>query len=121
VTRRACLLLAAALSAGCTITAEQSGPPALLEGFSPPVNVASAESIVGDLGVPDEMDATDEGFRFVYRFRRRDESKFGIAYYVKLVTDQRTAHREGALELWFDAEGKLLASKLREGGRNGTE
>ena len=97
------------------------GSPALFGDFSPPVNGAEADAIVRKLGVPDEIDATDQGFRFLYRFRRRDESTFGIAYYVKLVTDQRAAHREGALELWFDAEGKLLASKLREGDRDGTD
>ena len=119
--KRVLLAVIAALVAGCTITAEQSGSPALLDTFAPPTGGASAESIVTELGVPDAIDATDEGFRFVYRFRRRDESKFGIAYYVKLVTDQRATHREGALELWFDPAGRLLASKLREGDRDGVE
>jgi hypothetical protein len=121
VTRLAWLALLLALGAGCTITAEQSGAPALLGDFSPPANGAAADAIVKRLGVPDEIDATEQGYRFVYRFARRDERRFLIAYGIKLVTDQRTEHREGALDLWFDADGTLLASRLRDGERDGAE
>ncbi len=120
--RWACLALLAACSAGCTITAEQVGSPALFGDFSPPLNGAQADSVVTRLGVPDEIDATEQGYRFVYRFTRRDESRFGIVGYgIKLVTDQRAVHREGALDLWFDAEGRLLSSRLRDGERDGRD
>ena len=114
------VLLAALCCAACTITKEQTGSPVLLRSLDPPADGARADDVVRELGVPDAIDATDQGFHFLYRFRQRDEDKLAIAYYVKLFTDQRAVHRQGVLELWFDAGGTLLASKLREGDRDGT-
>jgi hypothetical protein len=116
--RAACFALLAALGAGCTVTVEQAGPPMPLEGLQLPVNGARAESIVERLGVPDEVGATEQGFSFVYRFVRRNEHRFVIGSYgLKLVADDRVLHREGTLDLWFDAAGRLLASRLREGAQ----
>jgi len=75
---------------------------------------------VSRLGVPDEIRRTQRGYRFVYRYARREQDRLGIASYgVKLLTGQRDVHRKGKLDLWFDPAGSLLSSKLSEGGDEG--
>lgn len=102
------------------MTVEQVGSPALLADSPVPVEGALAESIVSSLGVPDEIQRTDQGYRFVYRFARREQDRLGIASYgVKLLTGQRDVHRKGKLDLWFDSAGHLFSSKLSEGGDEG--
>ncbi len=115
MTRGARIALLLALGAGCTVTAEQVGSPALLEDMLLPVGVTRADSIVQRIGVPDEIHDTEQGFRFVYHFERRNERRFLIGTYgLKLVTTARDLHREGSLELWFDAAGRVLATKLSD-------
>jgi len=112
---RAAFALLAVLGAGCTMTVEHLGLPALLEDLPQPVGVARAEAIVSEFGVPDEIEPTGQGFRFVYHFVQRNESLFQVGTYgLKLVTNERVQHREGSLDLSFDAAGRLLASTLRD-------
>ena len=111
---RLAFVLAAGLAVGCTVTVERLGSPALLEEAVLPADHTRAEMVVTQLGLPDEIAATPEGLHLLYRFARRDVRHFLIGGYgFKLLSDERADHREGSLELWFDAAGRLSSSRLR--------
>lgn len=114
MTGAARLGLVAVLATGCTVTVERAGPRAWVEEEGPRSGVR-AEAVVAALGMPDEIDATEQGFAFVYHFVRRTERRFQVGSYgFKLATDERVEQREGSFELLFDGRGRLLGSTVHD-------
>jgi hypothetical protein len=108
------LALLIALAGGCTVTTEQLGPRVLL-GETDLQLGAPVESVVALLGIPDAISSQEKGFGFVYRFGRRSEKRLQIGSYgFKLATGERVEQRQGSFDLFFDAGGRLVGSRLRE-------
>jgi len=116
-----CLAVLTLLIPGCTVTVERVGSPALVDEIPwQGDGVTRAESVIQTLGVPDEIGDEDTGFRFVYRFIRRNESSFQIGGYgFKLVTDERLRVRDGSLDLLFDEDARLLEVRSNNPGTPG--
>lgn len=107
-------LLLVAGTLACTVTAERVGPRLPVDGANLALGMR-AEIVVEGLGVPDEIESATDGFRFVYRFVRRDEERLQIGSYgFKLATNERADLQAGSLELLFDSGGRLVGSQMRE-------
>jgi hypothetical protein len=118
---RPVLALIAAVALGCTVTTESVGPRLLFDGSNVGLGMR-AEAVVEAFGVPDEIESRLHGFGFVYRFVHRDEERLQIGSYgFKLVTNERAELQQGALELFFDAGGRLVGKQLRDAAAGAAE
>ena len=96
------------LMSGCTFVHQEFGSDRFLHAeFKPVIGKTTVESVLTDLGPPDELELVGGNLWFHYRFKKHTEQSITLSYYLPIFKGTISSNETRDLVLTFDHE-KIL-------------